>query len=113
MDTAHIMVPLEREKDYAEHYLRLQQLRFPAKLNAEWIIAPEAADIFVPKMILQPLIENSVRHGGILHRENCTLTVRADVDQDILVICVQDDGNGTELQVLTALQKNLNEFAAA
>lgn len=107
MDTAHMMVPLEREKDYAEHYLRLQQLRFPAKLNAEWIIAPEAADIFVPKMILQPLIENSVRHGGILHRENCTLTVRADVDQDILVICVQDDGNGTELQVLTALQKKL------
>ena len=45
MDTAHIMVPLEREKDYAEHYLRLQQLRFPAKLNAEWIIAPEAAGI--------------------------------------------------------------------
>lgn len=107
MDTAHMTVPLAQEQAYAEHYLRLQQLRFPAALREEWSVTPEAGACTVPKMILQPLIENSIRHGGILRRSGCTLCVRAALADGVLTLCVQDDGAGMEPDALALLREKL------
>jgi sensor histidine kinase YesM len=56
-------VTLAEEIDFIRGYLEIEQMRLGARLQVEWEIAPEALDCKIPGMILQPLIENSIRHG--------------------------------------------------
>lgn len=107
MDTANRTVPLSGEVAYAQHYLRLQRLRFSTSLQEKWEIDPKAEECAVPKMILQPLIENSVCHGEILRRAGCTMTVRASLTDGFLILCVQDDGIGMEPDALERLRCKL------
>lgn len=56
-------VPVQQEIDLIERYLRIEQVRFEDQLQVEVTIAPGAAIALVPNLILQPLVENAVRHG--------------------------------------------------
>jgi Histidine kinase len=56
-------IPLGREVALAEQYLRVEQVRFGQRLTVRTAVAPESADVAVPSLILQPLVENAVRHG--------------------------------------------------
>lgn len=108
MDTDKIMVSLQEEKDYAASYLMLQRLRFPVRLHEQWQISEKALDFPVPKMVLQPLIENAVRHGEILKSDDHTLTVYADVLRGGLALRITDDGIGANVETVKALQNRLN-----
>ena len=107
MDTEHMTVPLSLEREYAAHYLKLQCLRFSCSLDVRWDISDRAANVLVPKMLLQPLIENSIRHGGILRRPGCSLRVCAALQEEGLLIEVTDDGDGLAPDRLAAVQKSL------
>jgi two-component system, LytTR family, sensor kinase len=56
-------VPLERELEFLEIYLEIVATRFSDRLSVETAVAPEARGVLVPTLILQPLVENAVRHG--------------------------------------------------
>jgi signal transduction histidine kinase len=56
-------IPLAREAALAEQYLRVEQIRFGARLDVTMALDPDAARVAVPPLILQPLVENAVRHG--------------------------------------------------
>ncbi|HET7811674.1 MAG TPA: histidine kinase [Steroidobacteraceae bacterium] len=56
-------VPLHEELRFVEHYVAIERLRFEDRLVVENSIEPAAADLLVPALILQPLIENAIRHG--------------------------------------------------
>ncbi len=56
-------ITLAREIGLAEQYLRIEQVRFGARLSVRTAIAPDTADLLVPPLLLQPLVENAVRHG--------------------------------------------------
>src|SRR4051812_62043 len=56
-------VPLREEVKFVELYLNIQSVRFPDRLTVRMDVAPEALDALVPNMILQPLVENAIRHG--------------------------------------------------
>jgi hypothetical protein len=58
------LVPLRQELDTSRLYLELEQARFEDKLQVEMVVAEEAAAAMVPHFLLQPLLENAVRHGG-------------------------------------------------
>jgi len=56
-------VPLERELELLERYLQIQQVRFQDKLNVQFDVSDEARKALVPSLLLQPLVENAIRHG--------------------------------------------------
>src|ERR1700733_9684894 len=57
------LIPLDSELKFAREYLDLETMRFGNRLQVEWLIAPETYRLLVPQMILQPIIENAIRHG--------------------------------------------------
>lgn len=75
-------------------YVSLMKARFGDALRVDVVVEPGADAAVVPSMILQPLVENAIRHGGITVRGAGTITVRASRDGDRLVLEVGDDGPG-------------------
>src|SRR5260370_41729326 len=56
-------VPLRKELEFIQPYLEIEQARLGERLSVKMDIKPEAMDLQVPNMILQPLVENAIRHG--------------------------------------------------
>jgi two-component system, LytTR family, sensor kinase len=87
-------VPLSEEFALQKLYLDIEAARFPHRLRARYELPPELADARVPGMILQPLVENSVKHAVAPTSQKVTLTLAAREEYGRLVIAVSDDGNG-------------------
>ena len=87
-------VPLWRELDFLRLYLSIEQVRFEDRLKVR--IVPDAAlsDVLVPHMVLQPIVENAVRHGLGQSEEAVTIEVAASSDNGSLTLAVSDDGPG-------------------
>ena len=60
-------VPLKEELDVLQKYLEIEQTRFGNRLSVEMHIEPETLDAQVPNLLLQPLVENAIRHGIAPH----------------------------------------------
>ncbi|HKQ99242.1 MAG TPA: histidine kinase [Pyrinomonadaceae bacterium] len=87
-------VPLREELDFLELYLDIQQMRFPDRLKVYMEIAPETLNARVPNLILQPLVENAIRHGVSRRVDAGTVAVHAAREDGTLRIKVTDDGPG-------------------
>ena len=77
-----------------EPYLDIQRVRFADWLTIEYRIDDQAVDCLVPRFVLQPLVENAIRHGLAGRNAAGTIRIEARVDGDELVVCVSDDGVG-------------------
>jgi signal transduction histidine kinase len=89
-------VPLQTELDFIRPYLEIEQARLGPRLTVQMDIDPEALDAHVPNLILQPLVENAVRHGIAARAEPGRVEVHARRDRGWLQIQVRDDGPGLE-----------------
>ena len=87
-------VPLDDEFDLQQLYLEIEAVRFPERLKSVFDLPSEIADARVPGMILQPLVENSVKYAVSPVNRPVTITVEAREEFDRLVITVSDDGPG-------------------
>jgi two-component system, LytTR family, sensor kinase len=87
-------IPVREELTFVEQYLRIQRLRFGGCLRATMDVDPETHDALVPTLILQPLVENAVRHGVLASAQGGTLSVSIRRQDEVLVITVEDDGPG-------------------
>ncbi|HEV8233844.1 MAG TPA: histidine kinase [Gemmatimonadaceae bacterium] len=86
-------VPLQSELDFLQRYVEIMQLRFGERLRVSIDVEPETRDARVPNLFLQPLVENSFRHGfGDLGQGTIAISVRRD--GDMLRCVVVDDGRG-------------------
>jgi two-component system LytT family sensor kinase len=88
------LIPLADEVRMLERYFEIERERFGDRLHAEMTLEPKALAALVPTLILQPLIENAMRHGISEHDGRCRLTVTARVDGDQLALDVRDAGPG-------------------
>jgi two-component system LytT family sensor kinase len=86
--------PLRDELEFIDDYLSIEQIRFGEKLRVEKHIEAETSDMLVPSMLLQPLVENSIRHGLSGKVEGGTVTLRARRNGARLVLEIEDDGVG-------------------
>ncbi len=87
-------VPLKQELDFLDKYLKIEQTRFQERLRVEMKIDPGALDSLVPNMILQPLVENAVRHGIAPRSRGGRIEIRAERADGMLHLDVCDDGQG-------------------
>lgn len=87
-------VALADEFDLQRLYLDIEAVRFPDRLRSELVLPEDLADARVPGMILQPLIENSVKYAVSRVNRPVTIRVEAREEFDRLVITVSDDGPG-------------------
>jgi two-component system LytT family sensor kinase len=87
-------LPLREELQFTDDYLDIEVVRFGSKLKVVKEIAEDTLDVVVPGMLLQPLIENSIKHGLEPRISGGTVTVRGRVLQGKLLIEVEDDGVG-------------------
>jgi two-component system, LytTR family, sensor kinase len=88
-------LPFKQEVEFIDDYLDIEVVRFGKdKLKIQKEIDPETLDLVVPSMILQPLVENAIRHGIGPKIEGGTITLRAHRDKRKLIIEVIDDGIG-------------------
>ena len=85
-------VPLAQEIAFTERYLAIEQTRLGRRLRVEMSIAPETLDALVPSMLLQPLVENAVRHGIAPRLEGGSIRIQGDVHSDHLRIVVHNTG---------------------
>jgi signal transduction histidine kinase len=87
-------VTLSRELEFLEKYLEIEKIRFGDRLSVDFLVAPEALLARVPNLLLQPLVENAVRHGVGARREGGRVEIRAARENGMLELAVTDDGAG-------------------
>jgi two-component sensor histidine kinase len=84
-------VPLAEEVEVLRKYLAIEEVRFSDRLRVEWRIAPEAAVGLVPGFVLQPLVENALRHGVAAMSERGSVEISAHVEGPDLILRVAND----------------------
>jgi two-component sensor histidine kinase len=87
-------ITLRQEIELLDQYLRIQERRFHDRLHVERVFAPDLGDAMVPPLILQPLVENAIRHGVAARPGGGTVTIRTERSDDSLLLTVDDDGPG-------------------
>ena len=87
-------VPFRREWAFIQDYLAFEQLRLGDRLRVEASVEPAAGSVLTPPLLLQPLVENAVRHGLADRPEGGRIALGARVEGGQLVLTVDDDGTG-------------------
>ena len=96
-------IPFSMELNHVQTYLRLEQMRLGEKLNVVYDI--QEKNFTIPPLLLQPLVENAVKHGIFYKTEGGTITIRSRCENGKVFLSVQDDGIGFE----AAAQKTVYE----
>ena len=89
-------IPLSEEIDFARRYLEIEEIRFGDRLKVEVAMEPGLGRALVPPMILQPLVENAVRHAIQSREEGGSIVIAARRLEGSLALEVEDDGPGLE-----------------
>lgn len=91
-------VPLKVELDFLDRYVEIQRARFPDRLHMSFEIQPETLDAQVPSFILQPLVENAIRHGIAQCSAPGSVEVIARQVNGLVELIVRDNGAGFPAQ---------------
>lgn len=87
-------VTLKEETDFLNLYLEIQKVRFKERLNVVFNLDPFSLDILVPAIILQPIVENSIKHVLEKTKDVCEIKIRSSLNSNMLTLEVIDNGPG-------------------
>ncbi|MEP6764312.1 MAG: histidine kinase [Gemmatimonadaceae bacterium] len=91
---ANAEIALTREVAFTRDYLDLERLRFPNRLRVTFDIPPALLDVAVPTFVLQPFVENAIKHGLMDSRNGIEISISARANGDSLELTITDDGVG-------------------
>ncbi|MCA1033506.1 sensor histidine kinase [Bacillus infantis] len=100
-------IRLEEEAKYIDDYMTIQKIRFQDKIHYSMQIDEAAKNCLVPKLILQPIVENAMIHGLEKKLENGYLLIKGYVKNDLLHIQIIDNGVGMDERTMSALLKGV------
>jgi signal transduction histidine kinase len=93
-DSADQEIPLRRELDFIKRYLTIEQVRFGDRLSVTFDASEDTLDALVPNLVLQPIVENAIRHGIARSAAATTIAISAREEDGTVVLRVEDDGPG-------------------
>ncbi|HJA94129.1 MAG TPA: histidine kinase [Candidatus Eisenbergiella merdipullorum] len=102
-DAQEPMISVERDLQIVEDYVKIQKLRFGNRLNVEIKISEMTKSLLIPKITLQPLVENSIIHGLDKMISRCEIKIYERKEEDITEIIVEDNGPGFGEDILERL----------
>lgn len=97
------LIPLSKELDIISHYVTIQKYRFEERLDFHVDVPEKLLFCTIPKLSLQPLVENAVNYGLEQMIGTCTIRIHAYVENALLFISVEDNGPGMEEQFVAQL----------
>jgi two-component system sensor histidine kinase YesM len=100
-------VPLRDALKIVETYLIIQNIRFNNKIDYKMSIPDEYLEVIVPKLLLQPIVENSVYHGMERKKEQGHLSLSCSINKNVFYIYIRDDGIGINEEKLAVLKKSI------
>ena len=100
-------VTLREELELIDRYLDIEEVRFQDRLRVQRDVDPEALEAEVPSLILQPLVENAIRHGIWPHAQAGLLEIRAAREDGMLRLQIRDDGPGIHEDRLATLNEGI------
>ena len=100
-------VPFRLEWDNLKNYISIMNMRYQEDLKCIMEIGEGVGDVMVPKMLLQPLVENSFSHGFKQVLPPWLIVIRAFRKRDMLVIMIEDNGSGIEQELLLEIRQCL------
>jgi sensor histidine kinase YesM len=100
-------IPLREEIEFLNLYLEIERIRFEDRLTVEYDVDPAALDALVPNMILQPLVENAIRHGIANRTENGRICISAKKRVNDLLLKVEDNGSGMPAHAILSLKEGV------
>src|SRR5437867_876886 len=92
------LVTLEQELELLDHYVAIQEARFGDRLRVTFRVDPRAASAIVPTLLLQPLVENAIRHGVAPETSVSEIEIAATREGDRLYLSVRDNGPGVHAE---------------
>ena len=102
-------VELIKELNQVDTYIKIEKVRFGDKLNIIYDVDESLYNFQIPSLIIQPLVENSIKHGILKKRDNgCVKIIIKKIDKDI-EITIEDDGVGIEQSIIDNLDKQIKE----
>ena len=105
------LIPLEQELELLEKYLDIQSVRFEDRFTWETDIDESFQHCLVPKLILQPLVENAIIHG-VANMDDGYIKLSAAAEGNTLVLTVEDNGQGIPPEILERLSSPVREMPA-
>jgi signal transduction histidine kinase len=100
-------IPLKDELDVLQKYLEIEQTRFGNRLRVSMHIQPDTLDAQVPNLLLQPLVENAIRHGIAPNARHGWIEIHADRTGGDLTLQIRDSGDGLPPERLMALNRGV------
>ncbi|WP_431090113.1 cache domain-containing sensor histidine kinase [Paenibacillus sp. 8b26] len=97
-------IPLRSELEHISSYMQIQQTRYRDRLRWELNVPEELGELFVLKLMLQPVVENAIYHGIKARRGPGTIGVEARIEGNKLLLTVRDDGAGMTVERLRELR---------
>ncbi|MBU5344716.1 sensor histidine kinase [Paenibacillus lautus] len=102
----HSTIPVRQELETLKHYVYINHVRYGEKIRVHYFVEPDSLDYHMPKLILQPFIENAFFHAFNIKGEG-TILIMIAVQEDQLVCEVVDDGDGMNLEQNPAEEESL------
>ncbi|MFA6774892.1 MAG: histidine kinase [Sphaerochaetaceae bacterium] len=97
-------VPISQEKYYIEQYLIIQRCKFRKDFGVNWDISPDLLSHPIPKLILQPIVENALVHG-IIDKEDGRIIIKVEKREDKIICNVTDNGIGISPGKVVSIKK--------
>ena len=99
------LIPLREELTLLSCYVTIQKIRLEERLEVAFTIPEECMDMKIPKLSLQPILENSVKYAAEVTMKPCLIEIRARRKGNRLILCIWDNGPGIPEQILAQIRE--------